>query len=143
MPFIGPVTRYDVRIKVKVPTASKRSATPSRDETEYERRERKRNWRKYGNIKLHRIGSRCQFSLVPLEFVINQANRDDSFKSQLATCKIEDLRDDDESDYTPYDDYSSDTHYDSEPSNYDYDNPSSNSNGDPSSDYYNNYKDQR
>merc|ERR1739838_1188460 len=70
---IGPVTRYDVRIKVKVPTASKRSATPSRDETEYERRERKRNWRKYGNIKLHRIGSRCQFSLVPLEFVINQA----------------------------------------------------------------------
>ena len=134
------MTRYDVRIKVKVPKATKRSATPSRDETEYERRERKRNWRKSGNIKLHRIGSRCQFSLVPLEFVINQANRDDSFKSQLATCKIEDLQADDESDYEPYGSDYGETDYDSEPSDYDY--PSSNSNGDPSSDYYNNYKDQ-
>ena len=111
-------------MKVKRTTTRKRSASPTseRVESHREKTERKRSARKNRGIKLHKVGANCIFSMVPLDFIVDQGRRDADFAALLPTCKI-----DAELDYDNYDDYGSDS------SN------SSSSLPDESSDYYNDY----
>ena len=107
---LGPLSRYNVRIKVKKNEGTRRrSALPigPRDETDAERLERKRNFRRRKNVKLHKIGSRCKFSLLPLDFIRQEAKLDQSFSALLPTCEIKSAKkDDSSSSHDYYTDYS-------------------------------------
>jgi hypothetical protein len=111
-------------MKVKRTKTRKRSASPTseRGESYRERAERKRSARKGRGIKLHKVGANCIFSMVPLDFIVDQGRRDADFAALLPTCKID-----------------GDLDYDN---NYDYGSDSSNSSSSlpsDSSDYYNDY----